>query len=517
MSGTTLRLILGDQLTPTVSALKGGDRGRDVVLMAEVAEEAGYVRHHRKKLAFVFAAMRAFAAELRALGWRVDYVKLEDEGNSGSLAGEAARALLRHRPDRVVMTEAGEWRVREMQRGLGGALKVETVLLEDDRFVCGHGDFAAFARGRTQLRMETFYRAMRRRTGLLMEGDEPVGGRWNFDLENRKPARPGLLREGPKRFAPSRETRAVLDMVARRFPDGYGTLEPFGFATTRPEAEAARDHFMARSLPGFGATQDAMLSGDRFLNHAVLSPYLNIGLLDPLDLCRRAEAEWKGGRAPIESVEGFVRQILGWREYVRGVYWTSMPGYTDSNALGASRALPWMYWSAETDMACMARALEATRDEAYAHHIQRLMVTGNFALLAGLSPRETHEWYLAVYADAYEWVEAPNTIGMSLFADGGRMASKPYAASGAYIDRMSDYCADCRYDVKAKTGPGACPFNYLYWDFVARHAERLARNPRTAVIARAYDGFDPARKAAVADSARAFLDRLDANGTDRAP
>lgn len=506
----TLVPILGDQLSPGLSALRAADPGSCVVLMAEVAEEAGYVAHHRKKLAFVFSAMRHFAAELRGLGWRVEYVTLDDPANSGSLSGEVARAVARlsiagWEVGRVVATMAAEWRVLEAMRGWEAALGVPVALLEDGRFLCSEARFAAWTRGKKQLRMEFFYREMRRETGLLMEGGEPAGGQWNFDAENRKPPKKGMTVPEVARFAPDAVTEEVLVLVERRFADRFGDIRPFWFGVTRGDAEAALAQFLRAGLPRFGDFQDAMLRGEKFLFHAVIAQYMNCGLLDPLAVCRAAEAEWRAGRAPLAAVEGFVRQILGWREYVRGIYWLKMPGYLEANALGAVRDLPGFYWSGETAMACVAAVVKQTREEAYAHHIQRLMVTGNFALLAGVDPKQVHEWYLAVYADAYEWVELPNTLGMSQFADGGVLASKPYAASGAYIDRMSDYCGGCGFDVKVKNGAGACPFNYLYWDFLARNRGVLGGNPRLGPVWRTYDGLPEARKAAIAADAAGFL------------
>ena len=356
--------------------------------------------------------------------------------------------------------------------------------------------------------MEHFYREMRLAHGLLLDDGKPTGGRWNFDAENRKPARADLFMPQPTRFEPDARTREVLDLVAHRFPDHFGDLEPFWFGVTHEHADQAFVHFLREALPRFGDYQDAMLVGEPFLYHAVISTYLNAGLLDPLDVCRRAEAEYRAGRAPLNCVEGFIRQILGWREYVRGIYWLRGPDYVHENALGATRDLPWFYWSGETEMACLSAAIGQTKREAYAHHIQRLMVTGNFALLAGIDPHQVHEWYLAVYADAYEWVEAPNTIGMSQFADGGALASKPYAASGAYIDRMSDYCGQCAYDVKQKNGPKACPFNYLYWDFLARNRTALANNPRVAPMYRTLDRLSEERRAEIARDAADFLAQL---------
>ena len=500
---TRLVLVLGDQLTPHLSSLRAADPRDSIVLMAEVRAEASYVRHHKKKIAFLFSAMRHFADELRSIGWSVDYVRFDDPTNSGSLRGEVERARARHGAREVILTEPGEWRL--MQQMLGWP---RTTLLPDDRFIAGPGEFARWAEGRRALRMEYFYREMRRRTGLLMDGDTPCGGRWNFDKDNRKAASLDLLTPEPLRFAPNAVTREVLVLTQAQFPGHFGDLEPFWFAVTRTDAQAAFAHFLRHALPGFGDFQDAMLRDAKFLYHGVISLYLNCGLLDPLAVCRAVEAEYRAGRAPLNAAEGFIRQVIGWREYVRGVYWLKMPHYIDSNALGATRPLPRFYWTAETDMACLRACIVQTREEAYAHHIQRLMVTGAFALMAGVAPRDVHEWYLIVYADAYEWVEAPNTLGLSQYADGGLLASKPYAASGAYIDRMSDYCGACAYDVRAKAGARACPFNLLYWDFIARHRDRFARNPRMSQVVRAYDALTDTRKREIADAAARFLDAL---------
>ncbi len=501
-----LVLVLGDQLTPGLSALRAADRERDVVVMAEVTEEASYVRHHVKKIAFVLASMRKFAAELQRLGWRVLYGRLDDPETARSISGELLRRAAETGADEVLTTESGEWRLRAALE----AMPLAVSILPDDRFICSRTEFAAWAAGRKTLRLEHFYREMRRRTGLLMEGDAPAGDQWNFDAENRKPARGDLFLPRPLRFGPDAVTLEVLELVERRFPEHFGRLRPFWFATDRMEAEAAAAHFLAEVLPGFGDHQDAMLTGERFLWHSVLALYLNVGLLDPLDLCRRAEVEWRAGRAPINSVEGYVRQILGWREYVRGIYDLQGPDYVRKNALGANRALPRFYWTGDTDMACVRTAVGQTIEEAYAHHIQRLMVTGNFALLAGVDPHEVHEWYLAVYADAFEWVEAPNVIGMSQFADGGLLGSKPYVSSGAYIDRMSDHCRSCRYDVKVRGGEAACPFNPLYWDFLNRHRRLLAGNPRMAQMYRTWDRMSPEKREESLGAAEMILKRLDA-------
>jgi deoxyribodipyrimidine photolyase-related protein len=499
----TLILVLGDQLTLSLSSLNDCAQQDAVVLIAEVMEEATYVRHHKKKIAFLFSAMRHFAIELRLAGWTVDYVTLDDPENSGSLSGEVERAKTRHHCSKVQLTEPGEWRLMEEIRGWAN-----TTMLPDDRFIAGHEEFEQWADGRKSLRMEYFYRDMRRKTGLLMNGEKPEGGQWNFDHDNRKVAQRDLLMPQPMRFVPDAITKKVLALVGERFVGHFGDLEPFWFGSSRAQAEDAFNHFLDTGLARFGDYQDAMLRDEKFLYHAIVSIYLNCGLLDPLAMCLAVEARYHAGEVPLNAAEGFIRQVIGWREYVRGIYWLKMPGYTSGNALNATRPLPDFYWTANTNMACVKACVTQTREEAYAHHIQRLMVTGTFALIAGINPQELHEWYLAVYADAYEWVELPNTIGMSQFADGGLLASKPYAASGAYIDRMSDYCGTCAYSVKLKAGEKACPFNYLYWNFIARHKERLAGNPRMGQMVRTYERFDDARRMEIASDAKRFLARI---------
>jgi deoxyribodipyrimidine photolyase-related protein len=496
-----LVLVLGDQLTPGLSALAGFDPARDMVLMVEVRAEAIYVNKHKQKIAFVLAAMRHFAAALRRAGLPLDYVEFEDPANAGDFTGEMVRAVARHHPERIVVTEPGEWRVLEIMRSWSEWLGLEVEMRGDDRFLCSRERFARWAGDRKGFRMEQFYREMRRETGLLMEGGKPVGGRWNFDAENRKPL--------PRGAKVDETTRDVLNLVARHFGSHFGDLEPFGWAVTREDALEALAHFVADCLPNFGDYQDAMKTGQPFLYHAALSPYLNVGLLTAAEVCDAAVAAWRAGKAPIGEVEGFVRQIIGWREYVRGLYFHLMPGYADSNHLDAQRPLPWFYWSGDTGMHCVAETVRNTRQHAYAHHIQRLMVTGNFALLAGIRPREVEAWYLGVYADAFEWVELPNVHGMALFADGGLLASKPYAASGAYIDRMSDYCASCRYDPKVKSGPYACPFNLLYWNFLIDNRGALGRNQRLAMAYRNLDRMPEARVRTIRREAQAFLAGMD--------
>ncbi len=505
-----LRVVLGDQLTAGLPALDGLDPAADTVLLVEVLRECTYVRHHKKKIVLILSAMRHFAAALRASGIRVRYVELDDPANTQSFRGEVARAADELGPARIVVTEPGEWRVLEDVRGWQDAAGCPVEVLPDSRFLCSVADFRQWAGTRRSLRMEFFYRDMRRRHDVLMDGDEPAGGRWNFDAENRKRLPAGVAIPDAPSFPPDETTTEVMALVERNFPEHFGSTEGFSLPVTAEAAAHALAEFIAVRLSSFGDWQDAMKAGAPVLFHALISTSLNLGLLDPLVICREAERAWREGAAPLAATEGFIRQIIGWREYVRGVYWLHMPEYGQRNALGARRKLPWLYWSGETDMRCMQDAIAATRDNAYAHHIQRLMITGNFALLAGLDPDEVDEWYLIVYADAYQWVEMPNVRGMALFADGGVMGSKPYAASGAYINRMSDYCGKCRYDVKAATGERACPFNFLYWDFISRNERQLGGNGGMTMPVRTLARMEAGRRTDIDAAAARFLARMDA-------
>lgn len=499
-----LILILGDQLSEDIAALRTADKGADVIVMAEVAEEGSYVPHHPKKIALILAAMRKFAQRLRDEGWQVAYSELDDTDNTQSISAELIRRADQFATSSVVATRPGEFRLIDALEDC--PLDVE--MLEDDRFIASHAAFEDWAEGRKALRMEYFYREMRRKTGLLMEKDEPAGGQWNYDHDNRKPAPESVGFSGPMQFTPDAVVEDVLDLVEARFGNHFGQLRPFWFATDQGQARRALAHFVAHGLAGFGDYQDAMLADNPFLYHALVSPYLNIGLLDPMEVCRAVEAAWKAGDVPINAAEGFIRQVIGWREYVRGIYFHEGPDYARRNGLNHQRKLPDFFWGAETRMRCVSKAVAQTGAQAYAHHIQRLMVTGNFALLAGLNPAEVSEWYLAVYADAFEWVEAPNVVGMSQFADGGVIASKPYVSSGAYINRMSDYCKGCHYKVSVRTGDGACPFNLLYWQFLDRHRDRFSNNARMGNMYRTWDRMDADKRATVLAEAEDFLERM---------
>ena len=500
--------VLGDQLTDQIAALRSGNRGTDIVLISEVMDEASYVRHHKKKLTFIFSAMRHFADQLSRDGWNVRYVKLDGPQNTGSIVGELQRALTELNIKSVLHTEASEYRLSSEISQWASSSDIKFTTLPDDRFIFGREEFREWVGVRKQIRMEHFYRQVRRKTALLMDDEKPAGGKWNFDAENRSAASDDLSFPHPMQFVTDQITDEVLEMVEKLFPENIGQSRPFWFAVTRKDALSALDDFIKHALPHFGTYQDAMLEDEPFLFHSVLSQYLNVGLLQPLEICLRAEEAWRCGHAPINAAEGLIRQIIGWREFVRGIYWLKMPGYIESNFLETSRSLPDFYWTGDTEMACMRSTIEQTIEQSYAHHIQRLMVTGNFAMLAGVKPSEVHEWYLSVYSDAFEWVEAPNVIGMSQFADGGVLASKPYAASGNYINKMSNYCGNCRFNVKVKTGEDACPFNALYWNFLDRNSDKLNGNPRLGNTYRTWSKMSIEKQSSYNRSAENFLGKL---------
>lgn len=464
--------------------------------MSEAVEESTHVWSHKARIAIFLSGMRHFRDEMQRAGWTLDYKRLDEADNRASLALNLKDAIHRLRPRRVRMVEPGDYRVRQ------ALLEVcpEMEILPDEHFLCSGQEFRQHASRRKQLRLEYFYREMRQRHSVLLdELGNPEGGDWNFDSENRSAfgkAGPGRV-PLPRSFPPDQTTLDVLRLVERMFPSHPGKLDAFDWPVTPEDAYQALADFVENRLPDFGRYQDAMWTGEPFLYHSRISAALNLKLLHPREVISAAERHYRSGKSPLAAVEGFIRQILGWREYVRGIYWLYMPAYASRNALGAHEPLPPFYWTADTPMNCLHHAIRQTLDFGYAHHIQRLMVTGLFALLAGVEPRQVHEWYLAVYVDAVEWVELPNTIGMSQFADGGVMASKPYVASGKYIQRMSNYCAGCRYDPAEATGDRACPFTTLYWDFLERHAMDLRDNPRMTMQLRNLDRLTPSRRTAI--------------------
>ncbi len=506
-------IILGDQLSYSLPTLAALDPNHDRLVMAELHAEATYVKHHKQKIALIFSAMRHFARDLEQAGWQVDYYHYGEHDFSDFASLIAGRY---RDAEEIVVTHCGEYRLQQtIEQHWEPACGILVTCLDDRRFLCSPGFFQQWASGKKQLRMEFFYREMRRHTGLLMEGDEPVGGQWNYDSNNRQPYKGKTPLPPELRFKRDDIDEQVLVLVAEQFADHIGTLDRFQWGTTSAQAQQALDHFIKHRLPHFGDYQDAMLTGkgntgEDTLFHSLLSPYINLGLLDPMTVCQAAEQAYFSGEAPLNAVEGFIRQIIGWREYVRGIYWLLMPDYAKENRLGNDRPLPAYYWTGETKMHCMAECFRNTIDHAYAHHIQRLMVTGNFALLLGVLPEAICQWYLEVYADAFDWVELPNTLGMVMHADGGYLGSKPYAASGSYINRMSDYCKHCHYNVKTASEADSCPFTSLYWHFIHRHRQQFAGNHRMKMIYRNLERMDSAKVEAMLQRAETLLADPDA-------
>ncbi len=500
---TTLRIILGDQLSYDIASLTGYEEN-DFVLMMEVREETEYVKHHKKKLVFIFSAMRHFAQELIKKNYRVKYIKLDDSESLSSFTNTLNAQVKLIKPSKIVCTEPGEHRVLLMMQSWEKKFKIPVEIRGDKRYFSAITEFEQWANGRKNLRMEFFYRTLRQKTGILMQQGEPIGSKWNYDSENRHAYDHEIPLPKPYQIKIDKITQEVIDLVKQGFDDYPGEIDNFNFAVTRKEALQALDYFINHALPYFGTYQDAMMLDNNVLFHSQLSQYLNIGLLLPKEVCEAAEKAYAMKQAPLNAVEGFIRQILGWREYIRGIYWLKMPEYVHHNYLQASEKLPDFYWDGKTEMRCMQHVIGATLQDAQSHHIQRLMITGNFALLYGVLPSEVCAWYLAMYADAYEWVELPNTLGMALYGDGGFLASKPYAASGAYINKMSNFCQSCHYQVKLKVGPDACPFNYLYWDFMLKHQTLFRQHPRLKFAINHVKQMNLTQVEQIKESAKAF-------------
>ncbi len=505
----TLVLVLGDQLDLDAAAFDGFDPEHDAVWMAEAQEESTHVWSSKQRIALFLSAMRHFAQALRQAGRSLHYRLMDDAGAAGnehSLAAKLRSDLAALQPQQVVMTAPGDWRVLQQIKAVVEAAGLTLDLCDDRHFFTTVRDFAAHAKGRKSLRLEYFYRELRQRHGVLMQDGQPAGGQWNFDADNRESfgaKGPGLL---PARatFEPDAITSEVIALVNTRFAQHPGTLESFAWPVTREHALQALQRFIEERLPLFGRYEDALWPGEPWLYHSHLSAALNLKLLTAREVVQAAEAAYLVGHAPLQSAEGFIRQILGWREYVRGIYWTQMPSYVERNALDAKEDLPAWFWTGKTDMACLKDAINQTLEYGYAHHIQRLMVTGLYALLLGVRPQQVHEWYLSVYVDAVEWVELPNTLGMSQYGDGGLMASKPYVATGKYIQRMGGPCKGCRYDPALREGDNACPYTTLYWDFLMRHQPLLSKNARMALQVKNVERMTDSQREAVTQRADAI-------------
>jgi deoxyribodipyrimidine photolyase-related protein len=498
-----LVVILGDQLNLDASALADFDPAQDAIWMAEVMEESTHVTSSKQRTTLFLSAMRHFAETLKSQNWPLHYARLDDAHNAGTLADELDKAIQTLHPQQLVMTAPGEWRILQILRSITKKHQLPLEVRDDTHFFSTVREFAEHSEGRKQLRQEFFYRELRQKAGILMDGKKPIGDQWNFDEDNRGSfgkAGPGIL-PPPTRFEPDAITLDVMQLVNDKMAKHPGNLHSFGWPVTRTQALAALDSFIQHRLPSFGLYQDAMWEGEVWLYHSHIASALNLKLLNPREVVSAAEKAYQDGHVPLPAAEGFIRQILGWREYVRGIYWTQMPEYLERNQMQAHAPLPAFYWTGNTDMACLRDAITQTLNHGYAHHIQRLMVTGLYALLLGVDPKEVHAWYLGVYVDAVEWVELPNTLGMSQFADGGVMASKPYVASGKYIDRMSNHCKGCRFNPALATGDTACPFTTLYWDYLNRHVDVLAKNPRMLMQLKNLNRLSPEAREEIASQA----------------
>ena len=497
-----LCIVLGDQLSQNITSLKNFRPEQDKILMMEVVNEATYVNHHKKKLILIFSAMRHFAESLKKQEYTVIYSKINNSSNT--FTEELVKHCKNTKPQKIVITHPGEYRVLQEIEKWKKILKIPISIVDDDRFFCNINEFQKWAADKKELKMESFYQMMRKKYNILIdENGKPQGGRWNYDIKNRKrlPKNYPIIPK-PLKHKPDKITEQVINDVKKKFPKHFGNLESFWFGTTNQEATKSLIEFIKNRLELFGPYEDAMAQDEKFLYHSVLSIYLNIGLLEPKQVINKILQK---KNVSVESVEGFVRQILGWREYIRGIYWLTMPKYSETNYFNAKNNLPEFYWTGKTDMNCVKNCVNQTIQDAYAHHIQRLMITGNFSLIAGIDPQQVCDWYLSVYADAFEWVELPNTHGMTLYADGGIVGTKPYAASGNYINKMSDYCKDCKYDVKKKEGKDACPFNYLYWNFFLTNKKKLENNPRLWTVFSNIKKMSKEKKNQIRNDSKNFL------------
>lgn len=501
--------ILGDQLSHEHAALVRATPGTVRILMIESKARGAVHRFHQIKLVLVYSAMRHFARDLRADGWEVDYIRLDE---MHTFETGVRRHMAEHHPEKLLLAEPNSFFETDVITRLGRKLGIAVEFLPTEQFLTSRADFRQWAEGSRRLLMENHYRRLRKRFGWLMEEDgQPVGGAWNFDPENRatysnwkragSPQAPTAPNEKPDAI-----TREVIEAVAREFPDHPGRAADMWLPVDRAGALKWLHLFIRERLPAFGVYEDMMSEGEPFLFHSTLSPLLNLGLLTPRECVEAAIHAYERGDAPINSVEGYVRQIIGWREFINGVYWTRGPEYRELNELQAERPLPAWFYTGDTAMNCLHHVIGQTVALGWNHHIQRLMILGNFFLIAGIRPQEALRWYLEMYVDAFDWVMAANVIGMSLYADGGYMATKPYAASSSYIRKMSNYCAGCRFDPDQKTGPDACPFNYLYWNFIDQHAGRFAENPRMRALVQGWLKRTAPDQEKVRESAQSFFE-----------
>jgi deoxyribodipyrimidine photolyase-related protein len=505
---TILRVILPDQLSLNISSLEGCNKDKDLILLCELMEDLTNVSHHKKKIVFILSAMRHFADLLRQNNYNLKYLELEEENNSGYLIEEVRKFVSDHSISKIIITHPGDYRVLSNILSWKKEFSIDVEIRDDNKFLATNLEFQHWAQDKKNLRMEFFYRQMRKKYNILMYNNQPIGMKWNYDAENRH--FPNEKLSIPKRYISEldEQSKGVIKLVERKFTNNFGDIYPFNYSVTRQDALQELQKFINERLEKFGLYQDAMIQGEPWMYHSHISLYINIGLLCPMECIKEAEQAYHDNKAPLNSVEGFIRQILGWREYIKGVYWLKMPEYKELNYLEATNKLPEFYWNANTKMNCIKQCVTETKVNSYAHHIQRLMVLGNFALLTGVDPKELNEWFLIVYIDAYEWVELPNVSGMVLFADGGFLASKPYAAGGSYINKMSNYCKNCAYNVAKKNGSNACPFNYLYWNFLIKNYSKLSSNQRLQMIYQTYHKMSAEKKELIKNDSLQFLKNI---------
>lgn len=509
MKAQRLRLILGDQLNSQHSWFEQSDADTLYVLI-EMRQETDYVLHHAQKILAIFAAMREFATQLEDGGHRVRYLRIADADNRQDLCANLDQLIAQHSCARFEYQAPDEWRLDQQLASYVEQLGVPSQMVDSEHFYTERGDIGEFFAKRKRWLMESFYRRMRKQHHVLLDAKgDPEGGQWNYDHDNRQswkgdPAEPEDRR-------PTHDHQQLWAEIVAAGVDSFGApnAPALRWPINRQEALDQLAHFINNVLPNFGRYQDAASAGHWRLFHSLISFALNVKMLSPQEVVAAAESAYRDEHVPLASAEGFIRQILGWREYVRGVYWAQMPDYAEQNFFAHQRALPSWFWDGKTRMNCLQKSIGQSLEQAYAHHIQRLMIIGNFALLAGTDPTAVHRWYLGVYIDAFEWVELPNTLGMSQFADGGLLATKPYVSSAAYIHRMSDYCQGCYYRRTERTGDRACPYNALYWDFHARNREHLESNPRIGMVYRNLNKMDPAKLAALREHAAKICADLD--------
>lgn len=500
--------ILGDQLSPNnpalIAARKMADQSRIWIVLIESQKRLTKIPYHRKKLVLLLSAMRHYADTLSAAGYQVDYMR------ANSTLDGLKQHVQKRQPERIVTMAAAEYSGRHFQKEkLEQTLGIPTLIVPNTQFLVGrHDPYATDTSGKRVI-MENFYRSMRRHFDVLMEEDgQPSGDQWNFDKDNRKPLpKKGLDARSPVVFEQDEITTEVVEFVDS-LKHGVGETTGFNLAVDHEQVQTAIDDFIDHRLPQFGAYEDAMSQEDGVLFHSVLSPYLNIGLIDPLDIVRRVESAYRDNLAPINSVEGFIRQVLGWREYIYWQYWQQMPELMSANHWCHNRSMPLLFWNAQTDMNCLHHVVKRVIDSGYSHHIERLMLICNFCMLTGIDPAAVNEWFLSFYVDAYEWVVTPNVIGMGLNADGGKTATKPYIASANYVNKMGNYCTGCQYNQKQRTGKDACPFNFLYWNFLVEHEEELRANPRFGPAVLGLRHLDQDERGDVQHQAKKFVEQL---------